>query len=195
MRTISGVLTESWPVSTTRTPTGRTRRPRSASKRCSTPTMSSPIPRRGGNTTKAPVPSSAPVPLQVAEAVWTPTSPTCRTCSVASATYSVARVGQPRSIRGEDVTVSVNLKFKELEGVTTRIAAPVEEVGGAADRRRPRGRGGGCARSVRGGGFGAEIRVSLPCPSRAGGVGVRVRSLRCRARGARAADGCARTGR
>jgi molecular chaperone DnaJ len=37
--------------------------------------------------------------------------------------------GQSRATRGEDVTVSVNLKFKDaLEGVTTRIAAPVEEA-------------------------------------------------------------------
>lgn len=39
--------------------------------------------------------------------------------------------GQPRATRGEDVTVSVNLRFKDaLEGVTTRIAAPVEEACG-----------------------------------------------------------------
>jgi molecular chaperone DnaJ len=38
---------------------------------------------------------------------------------------------QPQTTRGEDVTVSVNLKFKNaLEGVTTRIAAPVEEACG-----------------------------------------------------------------
>jgi molecular chaperone DnaJ len=38
---------------------------------------------------------------------------------------------QPQTTRGEDVTVSVNLKFKDaLEGVTTRIAAPVEEACG-----------------------------------------------------------------
>ena len=37
--------------------------------------------------------------------------------------------GQTQPTRGEDVTVSVNLKFKDtLEGITTRIAAPVEEV-------------------------------------------------------------------
>ena len=37
----------------------------------------------------------------------------------------------PQTTRGEDVTVSVNLKFKDaLEGVTTRIAAPVEEACG-----------------------------------------------------------------
>jgi molecular chaperone DnaJ len=36
--------------------------------------------------------------------------------------------GGARTVRGEDVTVSINLKFKDaLEGVTTRIAAPVEE--------------------------------------------------------------------
>jgi molecular chaperone DnaJ len=38
---------------------------------------------------------------------------------------------KPQAIRGEDVTVSVNLKFKDaLEGITTRIAAPVEEACG-----------------------------------------------------------------
>jgi molecular chaperone DnaJ len=38
---------------------------------------------------------------------------------------------QAQTTRGEDVTVSVNLKFKDaLEGVTTRIAAPVEEACG-----------------------------------------------------------------
>ena len=35
---------------------------------------------------------------------------------------------RPQAVRGEDVTVNVNLKFKEaLEGVTTRVTAPVEE--------------------------------------------------------------------
>ncbi|MBV9455241.1 MAG: DnaJ domain-containing protein, partial [Rubrobacter sp.] len=35
----------------------------------------------------------------------------------------------PQATRGEDVTISVNLKFKDaLEGITTRIAAPIEEV-------------------------------------------------------------------
>jgi molecular chaperone DnaJ len=38
---------------------------------------------------------------------------------------------QPQTTRGDDVTVSVNLKFKDaLEGLTTRIAAPVEEACG-----------------------------------------------------------------
>jgi molecular chaperone DnaJ len=36
---------------------------------------------------------------------------------------------RPQAIRGEDITVSVNLKFKDaLEGITTRIAAPIEEA-------------------------------------------------------------------
>lgn len=36
--------------------------------------------------------------------------------------------GRPQAVRGEDVTVTVNLKFKEaLEGATTRVSAPVEE--------------------------------------------------------------------
>jgi molecular chaperone DnaJ len=36
--------------------------------------------------------------------------------------------GQRAATRGEDVTVSVNLRFKDaLEGVTTRVVAPVEE--------------------------------------------------------------------
>ena len=39
--------------------------------------------------------------------------------------------GQPQTVRGEDVSVDVNLKFKDaLEGVTTRVSAPVEEVCG-----------------------------------------------------------------
>ena len=37
--------------------------------------------------------------------------------------------GRPQTTRGEDVTVNVNLKFIDaLKGVTTRIAAPVEEA-------------------------------------------------------------------
>ena len=36
--------------------------------------------------------------------------------------------GRPQAVRGDDVTVTVNLKFKEaLEGATTRVSAPVEE--------------------------------------------------------------------
>ncbi|QIN79515.1 DnaJ domain-containing protein [Rubrobacter marinus] len=36
--------------------------------------------------------------------------------------------GRPQAVRGDDVTVTVNLKFKEaLEGVTTRVSAPVED--------------------------------------------------------------------
>ncbi len=43
--------------------------------------------------------------------------------------FGNASRNRPRSTRGENVTVSVNLKFKDaLEGVTTRIAAPVEEA-------------------------------------------------------------------
>ncbi len=39
--------------------------------------------------------------------------------------------GQPQVVRGEDVNINVNLKFKDaLEGVTTRVSAPVEEVCG-----------------------------------------------------------------
>ena len=45
--------------------------------------------------------------------------------------FGPAGRGQPRSTRGEDATVSVNLKFKDaLKGVTTRIAVPVEEACG-----------------------------------------------------------------
>lgn len=44
--------------------------------------------------------------------------------------FGAAR-SRPQSTRGDDVTVSVNLKFNDaLRGVTTRIAAPVEEVCG-----------------------------------------------------------------
>lgn len=36
---------------------------------------------------------------------------------------------RPQTSRGEDVTVSVNLKFKDaLKGITTRVSAPVEEM-------------------------------------------------------------------
>ena len=36
--------------------------------------------------------------------------------------------GRPEAIRGEDVTVTVNLKFKEaLDGATTRVSAPIED--------------------------------------------------------------------
>src|SRR4028118_1187711 len=41
------------------------------------------------------------------------------------------RSGQPQTIRGEDVSASITLKFRDaLEGVTTRISAPVEEACG-----------------------------------------------------------------
>src|SRR5918998_1865502 len=53
--------------------------------------------------------------------------------------------GRQASPRGEDVTVSVRLKFKDaLEGVTTRVGVPVEEAcgdcggGGAAPGTPPR---------------------------------------------------------
>lgn len=42
--------------------------------------------------------------------------------------FGGAARGGARAVRGEDATVSVNLKFKNaLKGLTTRIAAPVEE--------------------------------------------------------------------
>lgn len=42
--------------------------------------------------------------------------------------FGTATRNRPRVTRGEDVTVSVNLKFKDaLNGVTTRIAVPIEE--------------------------------------------------------------------
>src|SRR5918992_1436094 len=48
--------------------------------------------------------------------------------------------------RGEDVTVSVNLRFKDaLEGVTTRVAAPVEE---ACDKCRGTGAAPGTTRRM-----------------------------------------------
>ncbi len=56
-------------------------------------------------------------------------------------------VGRERTTtRGEDVTVSVNLKFKDaLEGVTTRVAAPVEE---ACDKCRGTGAAPGTTRRM-----------------------------------------------
>ena len=37
--------------------------------------------------------------------------------------------GWPQAVRGDDATVTVNLKFKQaLEGATTRVSAPVEEA-------------------------------------------------------------------
>ncbi|CAA9438324.1 MAG: Chaperone protein DnaJ [uncultured Rubrobacteraceae bacterium] len=43
--------------------------------------------------------------------------------------FGAAGKGQPRSTRGEDVTVNINLNFKDaLKGVTTRITVPVEEA-------------------------------------------------------------------
>jgi len=54
--------------------------------------------------------------------------------------------GQTQPVRGEDVTVSVTLKFKDaLEGITTRIAAPVEE---ACERCRGTGAAPGTARRM-----------------------------------------------
>ena len=54
--------------------------------------------------------------------------------------------GRTQSARGEDVTVSINLRFKDaLKGVTTRIAAPVEE---ACDRCRGTGAAPGTARRM-----------------------------------------------
>ena len=66
--------------------------------------------------------------------------------------------GRPQAVRGEDVSVTVNLKFKEaLEGVTTRVSAPVEE---ACDDCRGTGASPGTA--------------PRPCPE-CGGRGVRSR--------------------
>jgi molecular chaperone DnaJ len=43
--------------------------------------------------------------------------------------FGGATRNRPQATRGEDVTVSVNLRFNDaLEGVTTRIAAPIEEA-------------------------------------------------------------------
>jgi molecular chaperone DnaJ len=43
--------------------------------------------------------------------------------------FGGAARGRPRATRGEDVTVSVSLKFKDvLKGITTRITAPAEEA-------------------------------------------------------------------
>ena len=82
--------------------------------------------------------------------------------------------GSPR--KGEDVTVSVNLKFKDaLDGVTTRVSAPVEETCGDC-----RGTGAAPGTSPRTcpecGGRGVRSRdqgffaLSEPCP-RCGGAG------------------------
>ena len=66
--------------------------------------------------------------------------------------------GRPQAVRGDDVSVTVNLKFKEsLEGVTTRVSAPVEE---ACDDCRGTGASPGTA--------------PRPCPE-CGGRGVRSR--------------------
>lgn len=60
--------------------------------------------------------------------------------------FGTAGRKSPRTARGEDVTVSVNLKFKDaLEGVTTRIAAAVEE---ACDKCRGTGAASGTARRM-----------------------------------------------
>ncbi len=43
--------------------------------------------------------------------------------------FEGATPNRPQATRGEDVTVSVNLKFKDaLEGITTRVTAPTEEA-------------------------------------------------------------------
>jgi molecular chaperone DnaJ len=59
--------------------------------------------------------------------------------------FGGASRARPQTIRGEDITVSVNLRFKDaLEGITTRIAAPIEEAceacrgAGAAPGTAPR---------------------------------------------------------
>ena len=60
--------------------------------------------------------------------------------------FGAATSNKPQSTRGEDVTVSVNLKFKDaLEGITTRIAAPIEE---ACERCRGTGAAPGTAPRV-----------------------------------------------
>jgi len=60
--------------------------------------------------------------------------------------FGRAARGQPQATRGEDVTVSVNLRFKDaLKGFTTRITAPVEE---ACERCRGTGAAPGTAPRV-----------------------------------------------
>jgi molecular chaperone DnaJ len=60
--------------------------------------------------------------------------------------FGAATSNKPQAARGEDVTVSVNLKFKDaLGGITTRITAPVEE---ACERCRGTGAAPGTAPRV-----------------------------------------------
>ncbi len=83
---------------------------------------------------------------------------------------------QPRTTRGEDATVSVNLRFRDaLEGITTRVAAPVEEE---CERCRGVGAAPGTAPRVCPGCSGRGVRsrdqgffaLSEPC-GRCGGEG------------------------
>lgn len=81
-----------------------------------------------------------------------------------------------RTVRGEDVTVNVNLKFKDaLEGATTRIAVPIEEAcegcrgTGAAPGTAPRVCPGCSGRGVRSRDQGF-FALSEPC-GRCGGEG------------------------
>lgn len=97
---------------------------------------------------------------------------------------------RPRSTRGDDVTVNVNLKFRDaLEGATTRIAAPVEEVCGPC-RGTGAAPGSGPRRCVECAGRGVRSRdqgffaLSEPC-GRCGGEGTVIEKpcLGCGGRG------------
>ncbi len=90
--------------------------------------------------------------------------------------FGAAASNRPQSTRGEDVTVSVNLKFKDaLRGITTRISAPVEEAcepcrgTGAAPGTAPRVCPGCSGRGVRSRDQGF-FALSEPC-GRCGGEG------------------------
>jgi molecular chaperone DnaJ len=86
------------------------------------------------------------------------------------------RGGQPQAIRGEDVNTNITLKFRDaLEGVTTRISAPVEEAcvpcrgTGAAPGTAPRMCSECSGRGVRGRDQGF-FALSEPC-GKCGGEG------------------------
>ena len=157
---------------------GRQGRRKTVSKRYSTPTRSSRNPRREGNTTKVPAPSSAPGELDSRAAQISKTS---RICSAASGTSGISSDVRPvprrrAQAKGENITVNVRLSFKDaLNGVTTRVGVPVEEACGEC-----RGTGAAPGTAPRTcpdcGGRGVQSRdqgffaLSTPC-SRCGGEG------------------------
>ena len=174
----SAAPTAGLPANTIPTPTRATSRRKSVSKRYSKPTKSSRNPRKDGNTTKVPVPTSAPkAPDSAGGAAFEDFSDLLggfgNLGDIFGRSSGAARTA---NVKGENITVNVRLSFKDaLNGVTTRVGVPVEEACGEC-------RGTGAAPGTAPltcpecGGRGVQSRdqgffaLSTPC-SRCGGEG------------------------